>query len=302
VSGPWTLAVVSRPLADPPAPDDDALRAMSRRNYDDFHAWLDRSSAGRRVRFLNFGMAPQPGADQPSVGRFNAEAVRLLVTLVGDVPLDGRRVLDVGCGRGGNLQQLHRRWSPALLVGVDQSAAGLRVAVDDHVRAVVGDAEQLPLRSGGFDVLLNVESLSLYPDPERFFGEAARVLVPGGDLLVADLTPADVADLRRRALEAAGFDLHHDEDVTDAVVAARHERAPRQARVLGGEHGGFDEWAGTTESWLAAGLEDGSLRYLLWRARRSDRPSAGPVLSTAERARARELAIAGAHLLTVSGR
>lgn len=275
---------------------------MSRRNYDDFHTWLDRSPAGRRVRFLNFGMAPQPGTDDPPVGRFNAEAVRLLLTLVGDVVLDGRRVLDVGCGRGGNLQQLHRRWAPGLLVGVDQSAPGLRVADDGRVRVAVGDAERLPLRDRSVDVVLNVESLSLYPDAEAFLAEVARVLVPGGDLLLADLAPPDIAELRRRALDAAGLDLHHEADVTAAVLAARHGRADRQAHVLGGDQGGFEEWSGTGDSWLASALEDGSLRYLLWRARRADRAPTGPVLAPEEQKRLRELAIAGALLLTVSER
>ena len=58
----------------------------------------------------------------------------------------------------------------------------------EEIRGVVdvfGDGQRLPFRDGSFDTLLSLEVLEHVPDPDRCLAEFARVLGPGGRLLVS---------------------------------------------------------------------------------------------------------------------
>jgi SAM-dependent methyltransferase len=138
------------------------------------------------------------------------------------------------------------------VVALDRSAALLAQRIDQPW-AVRADATGLPLAAGCAGVVLCVEAALHFADRRAFFAQAARVLRPGGLLLLADLlvdparaawsplvpagnaqrTPAEYA----ACLAGAGLRVRHAADVTEytwrpyrraLVGAARGERA-RQA-------------------------------------------------------------------------
>jgi SAM-dependent methyltransferase len=99
-------------------------------------------------------------------------------------PLAGRRVLDLGCGKG----RFSRRLSDlgARVVGLDLSAAMLSEAVDlDRVRA---SSRRLPFASASFDRVMAVEVFEhLAPRAvDQVCDEVRRVLVPGGTFVIVD--------------------------------------------------------------------------------------------------------------------
>lgn len=103
-------------------------------------------------------------------------------------------VLDVGCGTGAVLELLNGEYPNKRLVGLDLTPGMIDVARAkqlDNVRFVVGDAEALPFGSQSFDTVLCSNSFHHYPHPEKFFSEAARVLRPGGRLILRDYTSND---------------------------------------------------------------------------------------------------------------
>ena len=102
-----------------------------------------------------------------------------------------RRVLDVGCGTGYLLRQLAARAPGAAgLAGVDPAPAMIEVARaranDDRLRFVAGVAEQLPYPDETFDLVVSTTSFDHWADQRAGLGECARVLVPGGHLVLAD--------------------------------------------------------------------------------------------------------------------
>ncbi len=119
-------------------------------------------------------------------------------------------VADLGCGTGDLARRLARR--VGRVVAVDRSAAMLRAArrrLDGiaNVELHRADLESLPLADASCDAALLVLALSYAPDPERALAEAARVLRPGGALVVADLLLHDDDEFRRRMGQATrGFD------------------------------------------------------------------------------------------------
>lgn len=97
----------------------------------------------------------------------------------------GARLLDVGCGAGGTLRFLRSRGVDACGAEPDERMRSLCLA--DGLPVEDGRAESLPFGNEAFDAVLFECALSLAADRKRAAAEAARVLVPGGRVIVADL-------------------------------------------------------------------------------------------------------------------
>lgn len=97
------------------------------------------------------------------------------------------RVLDAGCGPGPTLAELTGRSWP---VGLDFSAEQLDIAVETAPEAAVvrGDTAALPFAADSFDAAVSLGVLMHLPGgvQDASIGEFARVLRPGGRLLVSD--------------------------------------------------------------------------------------------------------------------
>jgi len=103
-----------------------------------------------------------------------------------------KQILDVGCGTGYLLGQLAARAPQAgALAGIDAAPAMIRVArsaaTDGRVRLVVGTAEQLPWPDRTFDLVVSTTSFDHWADQRVGLAQCARVLAPGGCLVLADL-------------------------------------------------------------------------------------------------------------------
>lgn len=121
------------------------------------------------------------------------------------------RLLDVGTGTGRLLELVAPRVEFAL--GVDASRAMLALARSRLARADLGhcavrlaDMYRLPLPDGGYDAAVLQMVLHYAEDPAGVIAEAARVLRPGGFLLVIDLAAHGRAEMAsERAHRWPGF-------------------------------------------------------------------------------------------------
>lgn len=104
------------------------------------------------------------------------------------------RVLDVGGGTG----RAARAVGDATVV--DPAAGMLREARRAGTAGVRGDAGTLPFRDGSVDAVVIVDALHHFPSANTAIAEAARVLAPGGVLVVREFDPTTV---RGRLLVAA---------------------------------------------------------------------------------------------------
>ncbi|KAA1417854.1 class I SAM-dependent methyltransferase [Nocardioides humilatus] len=93
------------------------------------------------------------------------------------------RALDVGCGGGGNTAVLRDAgWS---VTGLEYSPAGAQAAASRGLDVVRGDATRLPFADATFDLVMSTDVWEHIEDDRLIASEAARVLRPGGRLLVA---------------------------------------------------------------------------------------------------------------------
>jgi SAM-dependent methyltransferase len=135
--------------------------------------------------------------------------------------LPALRVADLGCGEGYLTIEVSR-WAEHV-VAVDRSPAVLRAARAlarrrgaSNITWKRGDLGRLPIADGAVDVALLSQALHHADDPRRALAEAARILAPGGRVLVLDLRAHDQEWVRARLDDRwLGFD----DDELKALVA-----------------------------------------------------------------------------------
>ena len=107
---------------------------------------------------------------------------RLRAVLAALGPIEGRRVLDLGCGKGRFAAHLAR--AGAVVIGVDLSAAMLAEAREiDRARA---SSRRLPFADASFDAVVAIEVLEHVGPVAATLAEARRVLRAGGTLAIVD--------------------------------------------------------------------------------------------------------------------
>ena len=172
-------------------------------------AAVDRAIAQRRresVKFFDeiagrYGSLTQPG------GGWQALAAALAAGFA------GQTVADIGCGEG-DLTLLLARFAKRV-VAVDLSMQMLRVVQERSAEAGLarcvsvekGDLEKLPLDSDSIDAAFVSQVLHHATRPEQALSEAARILKPGGRLILLDLATHDQEWVRAEwADQWLGFD------------------------------------------------------------------------------------------------
>ena len=141
----------------------------------------------------------------------------------------GLKLLDVAVGDGVYLDWLPRDWR---VVGVDisttQLAACGRRTAGREMPLVLGEAEDLPFRDAKFDAALSIGGFNYFNDPEKALREMARVVRPGGTIVVADEVPDLTDRMLFRKVGLPGVDrwivsklLNLGDDFTDLVERKR---------------------------------------------------------------------------------
>jgi SAM-dependent methyltransferase len=215
-------------------------KEQTRDRYDSYHEACDRTVFGRHSFFMNLGYlesdAPQHSPIVLAAPLINRNSIKLALETIGECELDGRDVLDVGCGRGGTIHVILTYYRPASTLGVDLSPLAISFCRETHcypnASFEVGDAEDLPCDDAAFDVVTNIESSHSYPDRLAFYSEVHRVLRPGGFFLYADVLPVSLSRDALGQLRSLGFELEHDRDITANVLASCDQTATARFRAF----------------------------------------------------------------------
>lgn len=115
---------------------------------------------------------------------------------------DGLKVLDVGCGEGRLCRELASQG--AEVVGLDPVLGLVEVARRRGGLFVRADAAQLPFKNESFDLVLSILSLIDIFEFRSAIWEMARVMRPGGRLVVANINSFATANNSGWVKDAAG--------------------------------------------------------------------------------------------------
>jgi len=179
-----------------------------------------------------------------------SEVERAIDSALGERPLG--RLIDVGTGTGRMIELFGPR--AAQVIGVDRSSEMLRLARVKLEAAGIasslrqGDMYALPLADGSADSIIIHQVLHYAHSPAAAIAEAARVLSPGGLLLVVDFAPHEREELRESDahirlgfddatmtgwFEAAGLAVDHIEHLEGGALTVtlwRGAKAPQRQR------------------------------------------------------------------------
>ena len=183
-----------------------------------------------------------------------------VAAMIGDVPVKGRKLLDIGCGLGAIDVLLAETYGAASVLGIDVEPPLIEHAkhraetagVSDRVQFRLVEPGPLPLADASYDIVFTKDAIVHIPDKTTFYAEILRVLKSGGVLIGSDwLRGGDdtftdnarqwlesvhlnfqMQDLAqtRRALEQAGFE---NVVLTDRNAWYRSEIANELERVTG---------------------------------------------------------------------
>jgi ArsR family transcriptional regulator len=201
----------------------------------------DRAAAAERY----FALHAKDWDELRSLHIAETEVEAAIARALGDGPIG--RLVDVGTGTGRMLELFAGKAEGAL--GIDRSPEMLRMArvklAEAGLPAEVrqGDMYALPLSSGSADTVIIHQVLHYAQQPASAVAEAARLLGPGGRLLIVDFAPHEREELRAR-------DAHARLGFADEAVLGWMAAAGLDARVV--EH-----------------LEGGELTVTLWQGERS---------------------------------
>jgi len=109
--------------------------------------------------------------------------VQLILEHLGE--LNGKRILDVGSGKGRFARVLVERHPQSRVIAFDLAEAMLR-HVPDGIGTCAGSMTALPFRTGSFDCAYATESLEHAVDIETAIAEMCRVVKPGGRIVIID--------------------------------------------------------------------------------------------------------------------
>jgi ArsR family transcriptional regulator len=210
---------------------------LSRLTEEDEILAADRRQAARvlaeRARIATESFQKR-GAAWDEMNALDLPAEAVAQALMGALPRSLGRLLDIGTGTGQMLELLAPRIEAGL--GIDASRAMLALARArlsrpglTHCAVKLGDMYRLPIADSVFDVVVLQMVLHYAEEPGAAIAEAARVLRPGGLLVVVDLAAHDNAECRERlAHRWPGFS-----DAAMAELLGAMARRPKPVTISG---------------------------------------------------------------------
>ena len=239
-----------------------------------FYSILSATLKNEDSAFLNYGYASLDCNDAGPELDPNDEPDRYSIQLYSRVAqaraLAGKKVIEIGCGRGGGAAYVARYLHPVTMTGIDLSARAVRHCRRTHriegLEFLRAEADHLPFPPEVFDVALNVESSHCYPSFENFIAEVARVLREGGVFLFADLRLREEVERLRGQLETR-FTIVEEEFITANVVRALELDSDRRNQLIrkrapGFLHKGLQAFASVHGSSTFEAFASGALQYV----------------------------------------
>lgn len=238
-----------------------------------WHRVMIRYDKDVAANYMNYGyqdLNGDPVLELQENDENDRYCIQLYDHVVNRSDLFGKDVLEVGSGRGGGASYISRYYNPKSYTGLDIASSIVKFCNNYYdVKGLSfkkGMAENLPFDPDSFDAVVNVESARGYRSLTVFFKEVFRVLRTDGKFLFTDLIrPKDVSDVKIQ-LEACGFNILHETEITANVIEALDRDTHRRETLIRNKVPGFlvksfDTFAGTKGTERYNAFTNGTYQY-----------------------------------------
>lgn len=225
-------------------------------------------------RFMNYGYAETDTKNQVhTAADIQKLQSALYLHLFKHAPLNGKDIIEIGCGRGGGCWLLYQQYNPGRVVGTDFSSMNIKKCNRNfkaqNLTFMQGDAEKQQFPDSVFDVVINLESSHCYPSMQNFLKNVYAILRPGGTFLYADIfrSESKIAETEN-LLKATGLKLEKKEDISPNIVlslelfAAKRDEMLQSSRLL--RWFKIDEKFAASDSRNFSKLKSGEKKYLFY--------------------------------------
>ena len=223
--------------------------------------------------FMNYGYSPSKEEAQkmkkPEKRKLQQYPMQMYHYLACCVELDNLNMLEVGSGRGGGANYIAGNFNPKLIIGLDFSSAAIKLAKSMFSKANLkyqeGNAMNLNFDSNSFDVIINVESCHAYANQSKFLSEVARVLKPGGKLLLVDFRKNHLWPEFEKSIKNLAFEIT-EEDISENVLNALRDESAEKKKEIDKKmpkflRKSFYEFAGLEGTELFQHIDSGTTKY-----------------------------------------
>jgi ubiquinone/menaquinone biosynthesis C-methylase UbiE len=205
-----------------------------------FKTWywyVNKADKNAEILFMNFGYSNNDRKlDLHNNDLLNRYSIQLYHNLVDGFNLDNKKILEVGCGRGGGLDYINRKFNPVTTSGLDMNKTAIAFCNSHYNMGnesfFHGDAQKLPFRDNSFDVIMNVESSHRYPNMKAFLNETYRTLKPGGYMLFTDFRHDYEMNELLDQFKSSKMKLLSQDDITTNVVSALEKDDERRKKLI----------------------------------------------------------------------
>jgi len=207
----------------------------------------DRALLDNSVKAAQLEFAEEPMDDYYQhrlAGVLSRLRVRRIIAKL--APLVGKKVLEVGCEAGYVSMEMNKAGAKVFAFDIVEQALrrfkqkllGLKPAGSVDPQLFMGMAQDIPVADGAFDAVVCTEVIEHAPYPDRVIGEIARVLKPGG-ILVLTFPNEKVRAFAYPIVKMLGINTEVENEVTlysysrrdMTEIMARHLRIERSFTI-----------------------------------------------------------------------
>jgi len=205
-----------------------------------FRMWywyVNRIDKNAEILFMNYGYNDEnQKVNLEPQHEPNRYSIQLYHHLAAATDIKNKEIVEIGCGRGGGLSYIVKKFAPAKAKGVDLDKTAVEFCSRHYnlegLSFLQGDAQNLTIEDNTADVIFNVESSHRYPAMSQFLGEVTRILRPKGYFLYTDFRyDHEIEDLKKD-LASSGLSVLEEKIINKEVVAALNADDERRRNLV----------------------------------------------------------------------
>lgn len=195
------------------------------------------------------------------------------------IDLSDKKLLEIGCGRGGGTAYIVETFRPRFTQAIDFSNQSIQLCQDRYNKIAnlcfqYGEATNLPYSAGTFDVILSIETSHMIDEKDRFFSESSRVAKLGSKFLYLDfLYTRNSSDHSAQRIDTAirhsDWEIESKVDLTRQVLESLNQTASIREALIESKcpkilQRQVQEFCMTRQSNAFQAFLDGRTRYVFY--------------------------------------